>query len=231
MPATRSEHGRTFTKSSRCGCMCQVHPLLTIKLTPSTLRAGSRRRRWRAATSTRAGGDGGTSGAETDRSERTARAGARGDEEAGGCKATTSDAWEVDEKAAALPRGRAWSTELRSCRGRNRKASVASSGSAENNAASRAMLSLKVERATANASSNRACCGKVYASVGASATLTCAGSVATRRKIANRDATDAGDRDATGGQHVSCAEGALYRSSRSSEEAGELEREGVEWRG
>eukprot|EP00965_Chrysotila_dentata_P215988 6189108-Pleurochrysis_carterae.AAC.1 len=42
IPATRSEQGRTFTKSETCGRMCQVHPL---SMTKPILRAPSRKAR------------------------------------------------------------------------------------------------------------------------------------------------------------------------------------------
>eukprot|EP00965_Chrysotila_dentata_P114522 3784957-Pleurochrysis_carterae.AAC.2 len=129
--------------------MCQVHPLSTIKLTPSAPRAGSRRRRWRVAVSTRAGGDDGTGETSREGSERAAHVGARGVEEAGGRVALTSIGLEVDEEAAASLR-----LSLEARRGRKWKASEASSGSAENNAASRATSFLMVERATANAASS-----------------------------------------------------------------------------
>eukprot|EP00965_Chrysotila_dentata_P106041 3502494-Pleurochrysis_carterae.AAC.1 len=75
-----------------------------MKLTPSSPRAGSWRRRWRVAMSTRAVGDGGTDDVVEESSERADRAGARGDETADGSEAASSLALEVDGHAAALTR-------------------------------------------------------------------------------------------------------------------------------
>eukprot|EP00965_Chrysotila_dentata_P045182 1501509-Pleurochrysis_carterae.AAC.1 len=47
MPVTRSVQGRTFTRSSSRGWMCQVQPLSTTK--PMLASPGARRREWEAA--------------------------------------------------------------------------------------------------------------------------------------------------------------------------------------
>eukprot|EP00965_Chrysotila_dentata_P165116 5452431-Pleurochrysis_carterae.AAC.1 len=51
MPATRSSHARTFTRSEMWGWMCHVHALSTMK---PTLRCPSRRLRLRRAALRRA---------------------------------------------------------------------------------------------------------------------------------------------------------------------------------
>eukprot|EP00965_Chrysotila_dentata_P035354 1176188-Pleurochrysis_carterae.AAC.1 len=55
-PVTRSEHGLAFTRSSRRGCICHVHPLSTTKVllarSCASLRARDAEvRRWRDANS------------------------------------------------------------------------------------------------------------------------------------------------------------------------------------
>eukprot|EP00965_Chrysotila_dentata_P054731 1817318-Pleurochrysis_carterae.AAC.1 len=68
MPVTRSEHGRTLTRSPRLGWICHVQPLSTMK--PMLVRPGARRREWvvafrrrREAKNTLAGVAGGGEGA------------------------------------------------------------------------------------------------------------------------------------------------------------------------